>query len=339
MKDFGNEEYSGDCFFLVGKIKGLDYTRSDDFVEILKAINQDLCLGIDEKIGQNTNQSKSQQLVTVPQMQNIVPANELKEKSFQIIEQLFSKSEMNFWQQYGVTRDILKKYNVISLRSFKSESNEGKTFQLESTPNEPIFGYLGKKFIKIYRPNSQLRFMYGGTVYENYCFGLEQLPSRGDILYITGGEKDVLSLSSHGFNAICFNSETATIPDNTIRKLSFMFKHIVILYDMDKTGLDSSLKLAKKYNELGVKRLLLPLSGTKEEKDISDYFRMGNTADDFRILFLDLLDTLYSDTMSILKSCEVNFDNPPPQSKMVVSVNDVPLGTQGNLLCITGGDG
>jgi len=170
-------------------------------------------------------------------------------------------------------------------------------------------------------------------------FRVRQLPSRGDILYITGGEKDVLSLSSHGFNAICFNSETATIPDNTLRKLSFMFKHIVVLYDMDKTGQDSSLKLAKKYNELGVKRLLLPLSGTKEEKDISDYFRMGNTADDFRILFLDLLDTLYSDTMSILKSCEVNFDNPPPQSKMVVSVNDVPLGTQGNLLCITGGEG
>ncbi len=177
MKDFGNEEYSGDCFFLVGKIKGLDCTRSDDFVEILKAINQDLCLGIDEKIGQKANQSKSQLLATAPQMPNIVPTNELEAKSFQIIEQPFSKSEMNFWQQYGITRDILKKYNVMSLRFFKRESNEGKIFQLESTLNEPIFGYLGKKFIKIYRPNSQLRFLYGGTVYENYCFGLEPLPS------------------------------------------------------------------------------------------------------------------------------------------------------------------
>lgn len=108
MKDFGNEEYSGDCFFLVSKIKGLDCTRSDDFMEILKAINQDLCLGIDEKIGQNANQSKLQQLATTQQMQNVVTANELKEKSFQIIEQPFSKSEMNFWQQYGITRDILK---------------------------------------------------------------------------------------------------------------------------------------------------------------------------------------------------------------------------------------
>lgn len=339
MKDFGNEDYSGDCFFLVGKIRGLDCTRSDDFVEILKTINQDLCLGIDSKNDRNTYQSKSQYLVPNPQVDHVVPADDKKEKTFQIIEQPFSKLEMIFWQQYGITRDVLKEYNVISLRVFKSESNDGKIFQLESTVNEPIFGYLGKKFIKTYRPNSQIRFLYGGTVSENYCFGLEQLPSRGDILYITGGEKDVLSLSSHGFNAICFNSETAIIPESTLRNLSFMFKHIVVLYDMDKTGQESSLKLLKKYNDLGLKRLLLPLSGSKEEKDVSDYFRLGNTKDDFRILFLDLLDRLYSDTMSILKSCEVNFNNPPPQSRMIVSVNEVPVGTEGNLLCITGGEG
>lgn len=339
MKDFGNEDYSGDCFFLVGKIRGLDCTRSDDFVEILKTINQDLCLGIDSKNDRNTYQSKSQYLVPNPQVDHVVPADDKKEKTFQIIEQPFSKLEMIFWQQYGITRDVLKEYKVISLRVFKSESNDGKIFQLESTVNEPIFGYLGKKFIKIYRPSSQIRFLYGGTVSENYCFGLEQLPSKGDILYITGGEKDVLCLSSHGFNAICFNSETAIIPESTLRNLSFMFKHIVVLYDMDKTGQESSRKLLKKYYDLGLKRLLLPLSGSKEEKDISDYFRMGNTRDDFRILFLDLLDRLYSDTMSILKSCEVNFNNPPPQSKMIVSVNEVPVGTEGNLLCITGGEG
>ncbi len=43
--------------------------------------------------------------------------------------------------------------------------------------------------------------------------------------------------------------------------------------------------------------------------------------------------------MSALKSCEVDFNNLPPVAQMVVSVNDVPLGTQGNILCITGGEG
>ena len=43
--------------------------------------------------------------------------------------------------------------------------------------------------------------------------------------------------------------------------------------------------------------------------------------------------------MSAFKSCELDFNNPPPVAQMIVSVNDVPLGTQGNLLCITGGEG
>mgnify|MGYP000573874888 CR=1 FL=1 len=35
MKDFGNDNYSGDCFFFVGQLKGLDCNRAADFVEIL----------------------------------------------------------------------------------------------------------------------------------------------------------------------------------------------------------------------------------------------------------------------------------------------------------------
>ena len=47
--------------------------------------------------------------------------------------------------------------------------------------------------------------------------------------------------------------------------------------DTDKTGRESSCKQEKLLEEFGVKRLLLPLPGTKEEKDISDYFKAGNT--------------------------------------------------------------
>ena len=36
MKDFGNGDFSGDCFFIVAKIKGLDCKNAADFVEILK---------------------------------------------------------------------------------------------------------------------------------------------------------------------------------------------------------------------------------------------------------------------------------------------------------------
>lgn len=46
MKDFGNDSYSGDCFFFVGQLKGLDCNNSLDFVEILETIDRDLGLGL-----------------------------------------------------------------------------------------------------------------------------------------------------------------------------------------------------------------------------------------------------------------------------------------------------
>ena len=330
LKDFGNDEYSGDCFYFVSKLKGLNCNNASDFVEILKMINQDLSLGLLENV------ERSVPFIPEPPI-SAIPEN--KSKPYSFMEQKFTRNELEYWQQYGITTEMLKAYKVCSIKEFKSENNEGKSYSIVSSALEPTFGYKSKRYIKLYRPFSKIRFLYGGDIGEKYCFGLEQLPAKGDTVFITGGEKDVLSLAIHGFHAICFNSETVSVPTEIIHKLTFRFKHIVLLYDMDKTGLESSAKYEKQLSEHGVKRLLLPLPGTKEEKDISDYFRLGNVRESFLKLFLDLLDTLYSDTMTMLKSCEIDFNNPPAKAQEIISAGDVPLGTQGNILCITGGEG
>jgi len=48
LKDFGNDDFSGDCFDIVGKINSLNCVNAQDFVEILKIINHDLYLGLDD---------------------------------------------------------------------------------------------------------------------------------------------------------------------------------------------------------------------------------------------------------------------------------------------------
>ena len=335
MKDFGNDAYSGDCFDIVGKINGLDCNNPKDFVEILKTINSDLSLGIED----NQSFAVPASLSSKSQKQPEISLALKKAKPYSVLQQNFSAKELSFWEQYGVTADILKIYKVVSLKEFRSENSEGKPFTLTVLDNEPIFAYQGKRYVKIYRPFSEIRFLYGGNLPDNYCFGLEQLPAKGDTLFITGGEKDVLSLVAKGFHAICFNSETSNIPQNIIKKLSYRFKHIILLYDTDKTGLESSAKHAQQLSDLGMKRLVLPLSGTKQEKDISDYFKLGNTRENFTQLFIEFLDNLYSETMAILKPCEIDFNNPPVVSEPLISINDVPLGTQGNLFGITGGEG
>ncbi|OJX87358.1 MAG: topoisomerase [Paludibacter sp. 47-17] len=332
IKDFGNDDYSGDCFFFVGRLKGLDCGNGANFVEILKTINRDMALGLSDSDYSYTPQpisSDKQQPTPEPP----------KNKPYNIIQQKFTQKELDFWMQSGITPEILKLYKTVSLKEFRSENKDNKPFYYTSSENEPVFGYMGKRYVKIYRPFSEVRFLYGGNIGENYCFGLEQLPAKGDTLFITGGEKDVMTLAAHGFHAICFNSETSTIPAGIIYKLTFRFKHIVLLYDADKTGIDSAVKHEKALSEYGVKRLILPLSGEKKDKDITDYFSKRNSRKEFRQLFLEFLDNLYNETMTMLKSCEIDFNNPPAKAEEVISAGDVPLGTQGNILCITGGEG
>ena len=340
MKDFGNEAYSGDCFWFAATMLGLD-VRSN-FRKVLLTIIQDLNLNItvDFKTDENrkTKSPKDVRLVS-PTPTNAKERLSEKKKVFKLYEQPFNAEELSFWLRYGITDRILQRYHVKSLFRYETISNQGKPFSLTSTREEPMFCYMMGDFVKLYRPQSKLRFLYGGDKLKDYIFGFEQLPSKGDVLFITGGEKDVLSLSSHHFNAICFNSETASIPEPIIESLQLRFRHIVLLYDTDETGLREAERQAKLLEPYHVFYLRLSLQGTKAEKDISDFFALGKTEKDLTSLLTEKLSSIYTHTIMMLQSCEIDYDSPPDASKSVVAVNGVPLGTQDNLFCITGGEG
>ena len=340
MKDFGNEAYSGDCFWFAATMLGLD-VRSN-FRKVLLTIIQDLNLNItvNFKADENrkTKSPKDVRLVS-PTPTNAKERLSEKKKVFKLYEQPFNAEELSFWLRYGITDRILQRYHVKSLFRYETISNQGKPFSLTSTREEPMFCYMMGDFVKLYRPQSKLRFLYGGDKLKDYIFGFEQLPSKGDVLFITGGEKDVLSLSSHHFNAICFNSETASIPEPIIESLQLRFRHIVLLYDTDETGLREAERQAKLLEPYHVFYLRLSLQGTKAEKDISDFFALGKTEKDLTSLLTEKLSSIYTHTIMMLQSCEIDYDNPPDASKSVVAVNGVPLGTQDNLFCITGGEG
>lgn len=341
FKDFGDAEYSGDCFFFVGKIFGISCEDRSDFIRILEIIDIELGLCLEDqrqKVDHVIRDNKG--IVTIAsKIPSIHDGFQTAKNKLPIQYKEFNETELAFWKQYGIEHEVLKRYNVCSIDTYFGVSKENKEFFLKSTIEQPIFGYQGRRYTKLYRPNSPFRFLYTGEMTENYIFGLEQLPVRGDIIFITGGEKDVLSLVAHGFHAICLNSETAHIPKNLLRGLSYRFKHITILYDSDETGKSSMEKLTKDYKSFQLKSLLLPLPGTKKSKDISDFFKLGHSGDDLMMLFLEMLDNLYEETLSVMKSCEIDFDHPPKAPEPVITINDVTIGTPGNLVCVAGAEG
>ena len=339
MKDFGNDAYSGDCFWFAATMLGLDVRK--DFIKVLETIVRDLQLNV--HIERKGRYEQRTMVMKPPKPIIQQPPKETKlmeeKKWYKQIEQSFGAEELDYWSQYGIDVKTLQRFHVKALTRYESISNQGKPFTLVSTLEEPIFAYCMGKFVKVYRPKSKLRFLYGGEKVDDYVFGFQQLPSKGDMIFITGGEKDVLSLTAHGFNAICFNCESAQIPENIIEGLQLRFRHIIILYDSDETGIREAKRQTEALTQYKVLSLTLPLQGNKSEKDVSDYFALGNGSEDLKALLSDMFTQMYAQTMMILQSCEIDYDNPPDASKSVVAVNGVPLGTQDNLFCITGGEG
>ena len=336
--DHGDTAYSGDCFWFVATLRGLNLKT--DFPEVLQTIVKELRLHSLYDDGKRTACSSFRiEPPAQPKPRKDAPSKE-EERLYDFEILPFDDDLLNYWAHYGIDEDTLRLFRVRSLKRYESVSAGGKKFEIFSSPTDPIFAYFGNGYVKIYRPNStKVRFLYGGRMPATYCFGMEQIPSKGDILFITGGEKDVLSLHAHGFNAICFNSETAQIPESIIESLQLRFRHIILLYDADDTGVREARRQVEHLEKYKVLNLSLPLSGTKSEKDISDFFALGNGANDLKDLLAKMFSDMYSQTMMMLRSCEIDYDNPPDASKSVVAVNGVPLGTQDNLFCITGGEG
>lgn len=109
-------------------------------------------------------------------------------------------------------------------------------------------------------------------------FGFKQLPEKGELVVITGGEKDVMTFDGYfGIPAITLQNESAIMPSDLISLLKSRFRNVAICYDNDDTGKKFSKKWSEKYN---LARIELPddLVG----KDIYDFVSSGRTKDELQ---------------------------------------------------------
>lgn len=275
-KDFGNGGSGGDAFWFVGELFG--YKLSSQFPKILAQIVQDLNLPLDITTQESLAKAPVRPQVSVPSSDLPFSQPSMTGK-YSVQTQPFTETDLEFWGKYGISQETLEQYGVSSLASFSSYNRKGQPYQLHYKSTEPMYCYQLGDSVKIYRPNSKVRFLNAGVRSRDHIFGYTQLPSKGEYVLLTGGEKDVLSLASHGFSAFCLNSETAHLPQTLLQGLSDRFDAVCVLYDMDDTGIRQSQQIIE--NNPTVPNLFcidLPLSGSKSEKDVSDFFSQGGTA-------------------------------------------------------------
>ncbi len=279
LHDFGDSSLCGNAITIVAR--KLRMNPHTDFKLILETIDRDLNLGVFD----NNQPPKSSFTAHHPKVE---PVEKSKGIAFSPIVQEFQSYELEYWHRYGIDLATLQKYNVHSLKSINFSKSDGNKYCVFGSKTLPAYAYFFNNMqgVKVYRPTAKNRFLYAGQLPHPYIFGWEQLPEHGDVIFITGGEKDVMALSSHGFSAISFNSETAKIPEMYISDLAQRFKTICVLYDSDPTGVKESTRVVDQYKaKYKIVRLQLPLAGTKTEKDISDYFAKGFNHNDLCKMF------------------------------------------------------
>ena len=197
---------------------------------------------------------------------------ETKQTFIQVEIKEFDEHELKWWKSFGITKEILKKFNIFSCKTVFLNS---RVFA-QSSQHFPIYGYyFGKKEgieqWRIYFPKNQKNgYKFIGNVNMKTIQGYKQLPKSGKLLVITKSMKDLMVFYSLGIPAIAPNSENVFISEKILNELKQRFKHIALLFDNDLTGVRFTNKVRKQYPELIVS--LIPRhSGAK---DLSDYYKL-----------------------------------------------------------------
>ena len=161
-----------------------------------------------------------------------------------IVRQPFTDIDKAYWKQFHISIDTLKKFNVFSIKYFLCNRVVRGTYKEDS----PMYAYKVYDKFKIYRPLASKYTKWRTNLTNRHVQGLAELPYEGgNLLIITKSLKDVMCLYEMGINAIAASSETTFIPEDILRSLRKKWKHIVILYDRDATGMKTARTYSKQY--------------------------------------------------------------------------------------------
>ncbi|MCG3204896.1 MAG: DNA primase [Elusimicrobia bacterium] len=167
-------------------------------------------------------------------------------------------------EKRGLTDGTIKKYQL----------GYDKSRRRISIPIRDTSGKLAN--IRFYSPKNSMKMInLKGFGNPARLYGADELvkDERKQVL-LCEGEFDRLLLSQNGFSAVTSTHGCNSFRDEWLDL--FKGKDVVVVYDCDPEGqaaVQGNILKAFKDSEIGsIKNVVLPLAGSKEDKDITDYF-------------------------------------------------------------------
>lgn len=242
FKDHG----TGECGNII-KFVSL-YTGLTDYNDILQHIVNQLNITKDTKLDSTKQYTPSGETV------------------IGVVRQPFTKADIDYWSQFHISIQTLKKFNVNSIKYYLCNGIVKGVYKEDN----PMYAYKVFNNFKIYRPLADKYTKWRNNLSSTDIQGWQQLPKKGNILIITKSLKDVMCLYEIGIPAISPSSESTFIPDDMLEQLKKRFKRILVCFDRDEAGI-------KNLRKISLKTGLEPILVNKRfhAKDISDAIKLN----------------------------------------------------------------
>ena len=155
----------------------------------------------------------------------------------------FLKADLQYWEQFGITKTILDYYDVRKVD--RAWINDDLWYINNSF--DPCYRYKEKDRFKLYRPFADKRVKFRTNYFGGLLEGYTQLPTKGSNLVITKGSKDVMTLHSLGINAVAVRSENTPMSENAYEILKHRFENLYLWFDADEAGINGAKKMSEKF--------------------------------------------------------------------------------------------
>jgi len=261
FKDFGRN-YGGDIF---------DYLKliyNESLQQSIRRIDADFGLNLFQCNKPRITNAEKKKLEN---FEKIYLKDRSRNIKIQIVPKEFSEQDLRYWQEFGISKKTLEKYNVFCVKKLFLNGFLIYTYNSE----DPCFAYYFEKskHVKCYFPNRKnQRFLGNTNNFEDIqgYFQCDIKNTKPKLLILTKSMKDVMCLNELGFYAMAIHGEEHRFYSDFIRHIKKYCDVIISLYDFDESGVNGAKNLWQTHQ---IMPYFLPKTVRKNSKDVSDVFK------------------------------------------------------------------
>ena len=171
-----------------------------------------------------------------------------KEVKIQFEARDFDERDAFYWKKYGISRQNLIDDKVFAVKRFKILNGKFGDFSTRTYDSCYAYTEFEDSRKKLYRPHQKGKNRFITTCNQNDIGGINILPEFGDTLIITKSYKDWRVLKNQGLTSVWFQNEGMIPTNEVLLPLCKRFKYVIVFFDNDKTGIESSQKIENHIN-------------------------------------------------------------------------------------------